>query len=63
MPCTDERAEDRIVRAALGADCEIIINVECILAPSVVSRLRNSAARVVLWFPDHVANLGGRTCC
>jgi spore maturation protein CgeB len=58
LPRLDERAQDRIVRAALGADCEIVINVDAILAPGVVTRLRSSGARVAFWFPDHVANLG-----
>ncbi len=58
LPPLDERAQDRIVRAALAADCEIIINVDSNLVPSVVTRLRNSGARVAFWFPDPVANLG-----
>jgi spore maturation protein CgeB len=58
LPRLDERAQDRIVRAALAADCEIIINVDSYLLPSVVTRLRSSGARVAFWFPDHVANLG-----
>ena len=58
LPRLDERAQDRIVRAALGADCEIIINVDSYLVPSVVTRLRNGGARVAFWFPDAVANLG-----
>jgi spore maturation protein CgeB len=58
VPCLEGRAQDRIVQAARGADCEIIINVDSILAPSVVTRLRSSGARVAFWFPDHVANLG-----
>jgi spore maturation protein CgeB len=58
LPRLDERFQDRIVRAALSADCEIIINVDSFLVPSVVTRLRNSGARVAFWFPDHVANLG-----
>jgi len=57
LPRLDERAQDSIVRAALGADCEIIINLDSYLVPSVVTRLRNSGARVAFWFPDHVANL------
>jgi spore maturation protein CgeB len=58
LPRLDELAQDRIVRAALAADCEIIVNVDSLLMPSVVTRLRNSGARVAFWFPDHVANLG-----
>ena len=40
------------------ADCEIVINVDSLLVPSVVTRLRRSGAPVAFWFPDHVANLG-----
>ena len=58
LPQMDERAQDRIVRAALSADCEIVVNVDSSLVPSVVTRLRSSGARVAFWFPDHVANLG-----
>ena len=58
LPRLDELAQDRIVRAALSADCEIVINVDSPLVPSVVTRLRSSGARVAFWFPDHLANLG-----
>ena len=58
LPRLDERSQNRIVRAALGADCEIIINVDSHLVPSVVTRLRSSGARVAFWFPDAVINLG-----
>ena len=58
LPRLDERAQDRIVRAALDADCEIIINLDSYLLPRVVTRLRSSGARVAFWFPDAVANLG-----
>ena len=58
LPRLDEHAQNRIVRAVLGAGCEIIINLDSLLVPSVVTRLRSSGARVAFWFPDHVANLG-----
>jgi len=58
LPHLDERAQSRIVRAALVADCEIVINVDAYLVPRVVTRLRSNGARVAFWFPDHVANLG-----
>jgi spore maturation protein CgeB len=57
-PRLDEHAQDQIVRRTLGADCEIIINVDSLLAPNVVTRLRSSGAQVAFWFPDHMANLG-----
>ena len=58
LPRLDERAQNRIVRAALGADCEIVINVDALLVPSVVTRLRSNGARIAFWFPDAVVNLG-----
>ena len=58
LPRLDELVQDRIVRAARDADCEIVINVDSYLVPSAVTRLRSRGARVAFWFPDHVANLG-----
>jgi hypothetical protein len=58
LPHLDERAQDRIVRAALDAGCEIVINLDACLVPRAVSRLRSGGARVAFWFPDSVANLG-----
>jgi len=58
LPRLDEHAQDRIVRAVFGAECEIVINLDGYLMPSVVTRLRSGGVRVAFWFPDHVANLG-----
>jgi spore maturation protein CgeB len=58
LPRLDERAQARIVRAALGANCEIIINVDSHLLPGAVTRLKNRGVRVAFWFPDAVSNLG-----
>jgi len=58
LPRLDERAQNRIARAALEADCEIVINLDAYLVPRVVTQLRSSGARVAFWFPDSVANLG-----
>jgi spore maturation protein CgeB len=58
LPRLDERTQERIVPAALSADCEIVINLDAQVLPSVVTRLRSGGARVAFWFPDHVANLG-----
>ena len=57
LPRLDERAQDRIVRAALEAECEIVINLDAYLVPRVVTRLRSNGARIAFWFPDHMANL------
>lgn len=58
LPGIEERAQQRIVRAARDAACEIIVNLDLCLLPDVVQRLRKDGARVAFWYPDHVANLG-----
>ena len=58
LPALDERAQRRIVRAALDNECEIVITVEQRLMPDVVRQLRRNGAKVALWFPDSVLNLG-----
>jgi spore maturation protein CgeB len=61
MPRLEDRAQRQIVRAALDADCEVVINLDAELTPGVVTQLRRAGARVAFWFPDHVANLGRQT--
>jgi len=58
LPSLDERAQRRIARAALEADCEIIINIDLRLMPSTVARLKRDGARVAFWFCDAVSQLG-----
>jgi len=57
-PYLDERIQRRIVKYALNAECEVIVNVDAHLGPGAVARLKRDGARVAFWFPDHVANLG-----
>jgi spore maturation protein CgeB len=58
VPALDERLQEHIVRAAREADCEIVIVTEQRLAPGIVRQLRRGGAKVALWFPDSLANLG-----
>jgi spore maturation protein CgeB len=58
LPRLDQRAQRRIVRAAAGAGCEVVICVDARLMPDTVAALRRNGARVAFWFPDAVANLG-----
>ncbi len=58
FPALDEQIQRRIVQAAKRAGCEVVINIDARLTPDAVTRLRSIGARVVLWFPDHVANMG-----
>jgi spore maturation protein CgeB len=58
LPGLDQRAQRRIVRAAADTGCDLVISVDARLMPESVARLRRDGARVVLWFPDHIASLG-----
>ena len=58
LPALDERAQRRIARSALENDCAVVITVEQQLMPGVVSQLRRDGAKVALWFPDSLVNLG-----
>jgi spore maturation protein CgeB len=58
LPALDERAQRRVARAALEHECEIVINTEQRLMPGVVRQLRACGAKVALWFPDPMTNLG-----
>ena len=58
LPRLDERAQRRIVSASADAGCELVISTDARLMPESVAGLRRNGARVALWFPDHVANLG-----
>lgn len=58
LPSLDERAQRRIVRSALEAECELVINLDLNLMPSAVTQLRRAGVRAAFWFPDHVANMG-----
>ena len=54
----DERAQRGIARAALKAECEVVINIDLRLMPDIVTRIKRDGARVVFWFPDPVSQLG-----
>ena len=58
IPSLDERTQRRIVRTALTAECEVVINLDSQLMPGPVTQLVRQGVRVAFWFPDHVANLG-----
>ena len=58
LPALDMRAQRRIVRAALAAECEIVIVLEQRLMPEIVRRLRRNGIKVALWFPDSLLNMG-----
>jgi len=58
LPRLDERAQRRIVRSALAAGCEVVINIDARLMPSAATQLKRAGVRLAFWYPDHVGNLG-----
>jgi spore maturation protein CgeB len=58
VPRLAESVQRRIVRTALEAECQIVINVEPSLMPDAVAQLRQAGVRVAFWFPDPVTSLG-----
>jgi spore maturation protein CgeB len=58
LPALDARLQRRIARTALAAEVEAVIVTEQRLVPDTVRQLRRGGARVALWFPDSLANLG-----
>lgn len=56
-PGLDERFQGRIARAALEAECEIVINIDLRLMPGTVAHLKRNGVQVAFWFPDSVAHL------
>ncbi len=58
LPSFDDRSQRRIARAALTAECDVVINDDLRLMPSVVELMRSGGIRVAFWFPDAVSHLG-----
>lgn len=57
-PSLDARVQQQIVKRAGEAEVDIIVSTQSELLPETVQALRHQGARVALWFPDHIANLG-----
>ena len=57
MHRVDERSQRRIARSALEAECEVVINVDLRLSPSVVRQLSRNGVKIAFWFPDPVSHL------
>lgn len=58
LPRLDELAQRRIIKAAVAAACEVVINLDADLMPGPVRLLKRAGIRVAFWFPDSLANLG-----
>jgi spore maturation protein CgeB len=59
FPKLEQRRERKLVRAAEEFAPEMILLTYGTLPPSVVRQLRGAcSARIALWYPDHLANLG-----
>jgi spore maturation protein CgeB len=55
---TEQFAQKALLRRARDSDCDIIINVQVQAAASTVAELKESGAKVCLWYPDHLSNVG-----
>lgn len=53
----DARLQTQVVEAAQAFRPDLILSIDKRLGPSVVKELQRYAGRIVLWFPDHVANM------
>ena len=58
LPSLDERGQRHIVRAAVDAGCEVVINLDQGLMPGTVRQFKRAGMQVAFWFPDSVANMG-----
>ena len=58
FPVLDEKVQGAMVRRALDLRPDLIITTQSELMPSTVAAFRAAGVPVVLWFPDHIANLG-----
>lgn len=54
----DVFVQQRLVRRALAFGCNVVISVDARLLIETVRALRAGGARVAMWYPDAVANLG-----
>ena len=61
LPRLDELGQQRIARAALERECEIVISNEERILPGVVSKLRRGGIKVALWFTDALVGMGRQT--
>jgi len=58
VPQLDARLQGPIAKAALAAECEVVVNIDLRLMPDIVNQIKSRGARVAFWFPDAVSRLG-----
>lgn len=58
LPDLDSNWQRKVGQRAVEAGCDLVINVWGELMPSAVQVMREAGIPVVLWFPDHLSNLG-----
>lgn len=54
----EQWSQRALIRRSRGAHCEVIINLQASAMASTISTLRASGAKVCLWYPDHISNVG-----
>jgi spore maturation protein CgeB len=58
FPGVNEHVQVSMARKALAQECDLVISAEGGLAPSAVRYLRRNGAKIVLWYPDALVNMG-----
>ncbi|PYD00606.1 hypothetical protein B4U78_010560 [Microbacterium esteraromaticum] len=58
MPSLDERVQRRLIGEARDFEPDVVLTVDRRIQPAIVRELRRGGARIALWFPDAVSNLG-----
>lgn len=53
----EQHQQRRLPAAVRQYDLRLVISVESALLPGTVAAIRSAGAQIVLWFPDHLANL------
>jgi len=58
LPEIDRRFQAHLIENERDFRPDVIITVDRRVQPAIVGELRANGAKMALWFPDHVANLG-----
>jgi spore maturation protein CgeB len=58
FPDVHDRVQLRVARKALDQECDLVISVDLGLSPATVQQLQRDGAKVALWYPDALSNMG-----
>lgn len=58
LPALDERVQSALAKKAVEHECDLVVSTQSEILPGTVADIRAAGIPIVLWFPDHIANLG-----